>query len=393
MNKSGKEIKPKNLAMVLGAVILITGMAILILAFIPKSTVVEISAITDRASFTILPPQLLDIGTSLLDNSLKVKSLQWKGVDKMEATTLEESTLKIIKFQPDTEDKICLESNEPFRVSIDLYEKAHILIQPFDRDKLKITLKQENSENAGWESTVEYNNLEMKLKGIKNPADIESHLTRHDILKFTSGHPLVIKGGQRETELGLHLFSPERQFSGILEVIDSRSGQIVETKDLPVAISESYVVLLKDRVVVLKKGSNQETSVNLFRPDINIQQPEFYRLSGSQEESFLIGGQVRFPAKERENVELERDFLLEVPNSTPLKLKSFQLIDKHLQLVLWGKPSSVLLGPTPDLMAELLPSYFVWLYTHKLSTVVFSTIGGVVTTCIAGLKLFKWLKL
>jgi len=102
----------------------------------------------------------------------------------------------------------------------------------------------------------------------------------------------------------------------------------------------------------------------------------------------LIGGQVRFPAKERENVELERDFLLEVPDPAQLKLKSFQLIDGHLKIVLWGKPSSVLLGPTPDLMAELLPSYFVWLYTHKLSTFVFSTIGGVVTTCIGGLTLF-----
>jgi hypothetical protein len=138
----------------------------------------------------------------------------------------------------------------------------------------------------------------------------------------------------------------------------------------------------------MEKELFEEKATTLFTPDIDIQQPKFYRLSDYEIENYLIGGQIRFLGKEREDVELEKDFLLKVNNNEPLKLKSMQLINGHLQLVLWGKPSSISLGPTPGLMSELLPSYFIWLYTHKLGKLVFSTIGGMLGLCSGALALW-----
>ena len=119
--------------------------------------------------------------------------------------------------------------------------------------------------------------------------------------------------------------------------------------------------------------------------------PRFFRLFGLQEQSFVISGSIRFPSKERGAVNIENDAFVRIADNQPLKLKSMALADGNLKLVIWGRPSSLKVGPTAGLLNEQLPSHLLWAYTHRTSTLLFSILGWMVGSCIAFLKLFGFI--
>jgi len=391
-----KQITSIRLVAILGTAILTTGLIILILAFTPKSTVVELTIRAKQVSLTVLPPPPPTDSILLLDESLKVHSLKLRNVYEFKAN-LVELGYQPVKLQPIIDGgrwPITLESDSDFQPSVTLSEKTHLTIQPSQDNRVVLSLKQQIPENTERQSWVEaYGNLQLKLDGVKISSAPGLNLNPQNSYKITDyNSPLFIADSQREVELGLRLVLAEKRFPTLMHVLDIPSGQVLESKNLPLALQEQHVMSTGERLILLLKDAIDEPSIILLDKNLNVRKPEFYRFSGSQEESYLIGGQIRFPAKERETLELERDFLLEVKDTEPLKLKSIELKNGHLQLVLWGKPSSLTYGPTPDLMAEILPSCFIWLYTHKLGTLAFSTISWIVVSFIAALKLFGIMK-
>ena len=371
------QIHPKRLVIILGVVTLITGISILCLLFIHIPTVVEMKIITDGVSFTVLPTHSSDSPLSLLDESLKIRSIEWTYGAVLEKPKTQQNTESIIQVSRDT----------PFNPKIQLFKKTDINIHPYI-NQLLIALNQESSEKIGWQNII--------TGHASNKINLKENINQQDngkTIPIPSPSQIRITGNKQTAKLVLDLIPEEKHNSTLIKIIDLNTGREIRKNTVSVDIPQQHLVSLRgNRLIIMEKELVEEKTTTLFTPDIDIQQPKFYRLSDYEIESYLIGGQIRFLGKEREDVELENDFLLKVNNNEPLKLKSMQLINGHLQLVLWGKPSSISLGPTPGLMAELLPNCFVWLYTHKLGTLVFSTIGGMLTLCISALKLFGVLK-
>ncbi|KAB2835043.1 MAG: hypothetical protein F9K48_05095 [Candidatus Brocadia sp.] len=291
------------------------------------------------------------------------------------------------KMQQDTESIIQVSrgSDTPFNPKIQLFKKTDMHIQPYI-NQLIIALNQESSESRGWQNII--------TGHASNKITLKESINQQDNGKpISASSQIRIIGNKQDARVVLDLIPEEKHNSTSIKIINLNTGREIRKNTVPVDISQQHLVFPRgNRLIILEKELVEEKATTLFTSDIDIQHLKFYRPFGYEIENYLMGGQIRFLGKEREDVELEKDFLLKVNNNNPLKLKSMQLINGYLQLVLWGKPSSISLGPTPGLMAELLPNCFVWLYTHKLGTLVFSTIGGVLTLCISALKLFGVLK-
>jgi len=391
-------LTPKRLLAVLGLVILLTSLAILILVFNHKSTVVELTVTTKQVAFTIPPPRPPETAILLLDNTLKAHFLQWKGVDVLRAAFINSATIGQDTVAMTAGGVVSVSGDEPFRQVLKLRRQTHVVIQPHRMDRVVITLKQEQSQPSGWQSTIDASSaLQLKLRDVPLPSRLASPANHardeSAALSVASVPPLLIAGGRREAEFGLYVVSSEVQPSTLLQEIDLASGVVLTTKRMPMVLPQDHLVLPSgNRLIVLTKEPEGDNAVALLEANLDVRAPEFYRLSGFQGESFLLGGRIRFPAKEKDTVEIERDFFLDVAGNEPLKLKSMRLKHGTLELVLWGKPASLKLGPTVSLMSELLPSYFIWAYTHQLGALVFTTLGWMVTASLALLKLIGWLK-
>jgi hypothetical protein len=398
MNKKPQisSFSPKRLLAALGLVVFLTSLAILTLVFNHKSTVVELTVTVKQAAFAVLPPRPPETVTLLLDKTLKARSAQWKGAEAL-IVGVANSLADRDTIALNGGGVISVSGEEPFQPVVKLRSQTHVIIQPHRADRLMLALTQDPSL-PGWQSTVEARGgLQVKLRDTPLPSKFASPANSVSdgsaVLAVASASPLLILGGRYEAEFGLHVDSPEIQPSTLLQEIDLASGIVLSTKRVPMALPQDHMILPSgNRLIVLTKQPPGESAVALFEANLNVQAPEFYRLSGFQEESFLLGGRIRFPAKEKATVEIERDFFLDVAGSEPLKLKSMRLKRGALELVLWGKPSSLKLGPTVSLMSELLPSYFIWAYTHQLGALVFTTLGWMVTASLALLKLIGWLK-
>ena len=376
---------------IFGAVSLGAIFVLLVLVFAHKSTMVELTLRVNQLIVTVLPPHLPHTAISLFDEAVKVHSLQWKGAELLEYGS------QRIPLQEDPESIIELRGKTPFQSVLKLHSEMRLGIQAYRKDRLMINLAPKDPEQGGWQNRVHPSEIfQLRLRDIKVPPKLGLQWSQDDSWSFAQlashGPPFFLTGGQREAQLNFQL---ERRVyeSTILRIIDIQPGQISEPKPLPLRLPQEYVFLpLGNQVALLQKNPEKPHSERLFSANLSVREPKFYRLRGFEGESFLLGGHINFPAEEKTRIELKRDLFLAVSSAEPFKLKSIRLEEGDLELTLWGKPSSITLGPTLELMEELLPSWFIWLYTHQTSTFIFSTIVWFCITSVSFLKMVGVLK-
>ncbi len=378
----------RRVLLVLGGTLVLATLVVLVLAFLPKSTIVEFTLQVKQVSFTVPAPRPPDTAILFFDPGLKVTALQWKGADNFLAAT-GSSAAPADTMRLPRESPVSLSSAGTFHPLLRLRGETRLSLQPFRQDRILLALTPAHAAPHVWQNSVESGQaLRMRWEG-SSASSAEGSTQEAD---WAPSHPPVFfSGGSQPAELGLRLPAQAAAATTVMQVIAIESGQASEPKHVPIVLPEAQLLLpAGDRLIFLKKEKDADGV--LLCDNLAVRAPEFYRLSGFQEESFLLGGQVRFPAKEKEPMELERDFFLRIESAEPLRLKALRLRNSTLELVLWGKPRRVELGPTLGLSNELLPSYFTWLYTHRLGTLIFSTLTGVVTACLGLLKLIGMLK-
>ncbi len=135
-------------------------------------------------------------------------------------------------------------------------------------------------------------------------------------------------------------------------------------------------------------------ATRLLDDELDVRAPNFFRFDPERgiERNFLRGGRIRFQDGALADRELESGSLLELRGDVSYRMKSLSLAGGELTVVLAGEPSGISLGPEPDQMRELLPSTFVWLGTHRLALLAFSTLGGLLTLALMVSKLLGWVK-
>ncbi len=394
-----------QLLTVLSGLVLAAVAAVAVLLVLPKSTVVELTVRVDEVGLTAVPP--VDGVAELLDSELEVRSLRWRGAESFAATLAPPRPGRATAVPP-ASGAITLRraaDAAPFAPVVRLARPLRLEIVPARRDQLAITFSPvgdlaarrlgfTGGPRAGdWLCQVPAaQDLELRLRGVELTLGRE-RLSDPGPRLDGNAAAIELRGGGRPATLGLRLDPPAVGGTAV-RVLDPRTGELsapAEGLDLSLP-QERMVVPMGEELVVLEHRPDSGSGP-LLAPDLAVVAPSFSRFEGTgRERSFLRGGRIRFPAGEREAVELEPGFLLRLPAETELRLRSLRLAGGDLELVLWGQPASVELGPTPELMDELLPSLFVWLSTHRLPALIFSAVGAVVAAVLALLKLLGLIK-
>ncbi len=383
---SSSDAPPGRLLLFLTAVAVATLLAVGVLLFRTRSTVVEIEAELDRFETVLVPPAQRAGEREKIDflaPSLSASRLDLQGAGSVEAfldgrgrTTL----------RPGAEDVVRIAAGEPFQPVLSAFGRTGLCIETAGRDRsghrrLRIGLTAAEAGAGAWSGTVPTSfGLDLEIPSASGAT------TRALVTPMSPD--LVLAGRRTEGVLGLTLPMDDAPAT-LLRVIDPMTGGVAEQR-LPFATSEARALAWGDRLALLEPAARRAEA--LLRPDLKAERPRFFRTERFEQESFIAGGKVRFPGGEKGEIVLEPRVLLSVRADEPFTLRSVALRDGRLAVRLWGRATSLKLGPTPELLNEELPSLFVWLYTHKLSTFVYSTLVTVLGVCLAAVKTFGLFK-
>jgi hypothetical protein len=381
-----KSLGPKNLMLVLGAVVVLTSAVLMILAVIPKTTLIELSVRAQRVSFTAMPTLS---GESLepLHNRLKIHGMEIQGSDFFTAR-LDHTADRQFDLQPHT--TIYLKCQRPSKPVLKLFGGATVDLRAYKREHIVAMLELSGDEpKPMWQSWIQ-GPCEMKMnQPAVSAVDGRTDLPVEEWVQLDKDSRLRLSGGKRESTFRMHLSGVYDSAVSQLKVIDLQTGRTTVTQDLDLHLPQSPTIIPhQDRLIVLEKNPAAKHRVQLLKTNLDVVAPRFFKLTGQQEESFVRGGTIRFPAKERQPVSIEPDAFIKVDGSTRLKLKSMALVGGQLELVLWGRPASLKIGPSAGLLNQHLPSLLLWAYTHRSGTLMFSILGWILGSTIAALKLF-----
>lgn len=413
----------------LGGLLALTFLAIGILILRNRPAVVEMKIAASQVAFEVIPPLGVDSGEtgpalggappvlrklSLFEPSLAVQAVELRDIDCLEATLGEAGPVSI---RPGLGGSIRLRASEAFTPELILMEPTRVTLKATGRGRIQIGLDQEapmtqprlrkpapppgtsggcaerTDELGGWNGRIPIQpEMSLRLQNVSAPGPGAREVTAlsesgtfaipNDALD------IAIAGDRHKSWMSLAL-PPEETASTRILVLDPASGEIVSDHRLPEALSEARTVSWGERLVFVEPSLAQVRPRPLLRSNLKIRDLDLMRPVLLETYSSLLGGTVRFPAGEKEPIELEPGFFLDlaVPPDRPLTLRSIDMVDGRLEMVLWGEPESFKIGPTQELQSERLPSYLEWLYTHRLGGLIYGTLGWVAGAVLALLKL------
>lgn len=383
-----KPLARNRLLMVLITVSVLTVTGLLVLSAIPKSTIVELTVVVKRFSLTLMPPRPPDTSIILLNRNLKIRSMQSEGLDKIEADI---ASAAVREFKLDPETKVDLRSNRPFKPVIKLFASARLTLETYRRDQIILGLQLKGPGDSHWQSWAEAPEQVQIRFDEPGAADhsAASGLPVAEWIPVNKGTKVFMTGGTAASKFGLRLAGVAAKNDAVLKVIDIQTGRITSKQNVPLKLHQNPTIIPQaDRLIVLEKNVGAKNGAPVFSSNINVRNPQFFLLTGQKEESFVTGGTLRFPAGERTEVTLEKDTYISVSGDSAFKLKSMALENGRLKVVLWGRPSSLKVGPTTGILTQYLPSHLLWAYTHKSSVLMFTILGWILGSCITFMKLF-----
>ncbi|HZF08749.1 MAG TPA: hypothetical protein VFE33_08175 [Thermoanaerobaculia bacterium] len=403
----------RRLFLVLAGITLATLAAVGLLLFRQRPTVVELTLHLEGASFTVLPAfQASQAGTEaaplsavpLLAPALAVRGLELRGGDRVEAQV---EGGKVVLW-PGREGRIAFTAPEPFAPDLTAYGPACLRVEPAGRDRSGAPHAQLTITPLGpagrWVGRLPagaglslrtHDAEEADAADAAHAADATPG-ARHRLAATTREVPAdapdpALFGATAEAHLALTLPAAPAP-STVLRVVDPASGEVSVARHLAFASTQPRSLLWGDRVVLLDPEAGGTSALPLLQPDLKVERVELYRWVKLEEESDVRGGTVRFPGGEREPVELPPRSILTLRAERPLTLRALTLGDGELEMVLWGKAASLEVGPTSDLQAQLLPSELLWLYTHRSTTILYTTLVTVLGGSLALFRTFGLLK-
>lgn len=383
----------RRLFLILAAVTVLTLAAVGLLLFRTRATVVEIQATLDRIDLTVHPSATREAGTAatttalaevgLLEPSFLARRLDLQGAGRIEAFLANGGRTLL---RPGPEEAARLTSPDLFPFHLSLYGPTPVSLAAgravSGGHALRITLPPAGTGDQPWSGTVPAE------PGLALDAPSPAGPVHGEIAPYTID--VTLAGGKAEAVLAL--FLPEEPAAAtMLRLVDPLTGDTVERR-LPFAISEARTLAWRDRLALLEPVAAASRPRVLLRPGLSVSHPRFFETRRFETRSFLRGGKIRFPGGEKGDLEIEPEALLRLETEEPLTLRSAALQDGHLAILLWGRATSLHLGPTRELQSEELPSLFVWLYTHRLRTLVYSTVASILGLSLAVIKtlgLFK----
>lgn len=397
MAKSTKRRSPARIFFTLGSILLVTSLAIVYTIFENRSTVVELKVLVARADLSLIPPQGSRIAVSGADAPAPLRRIAI--LDSLESAGLKATDFGVAKAKLRGEEvalrpvpglgDLELAAAEAFQPHLTAYGPLRLSVQPWaaaEGENVTFDLTPEGplGGEPAWTCRVDPGASSLTLE------QLEAIPTAPGVKPTGSGRmiegtyeipddptPLQIEGGPRPGRITLAL-KARRAPATIVRVLDPATGELSKPHSLPVLSPTLQAISYEHRLVLLEPDSGDTGPLRLLEPDLKVRKLDLFRLDRFDHTSYLRGGEIRFPLGEKPPVTLEQGFFLSIDQKDPLTLRSMSLVGGGLELVLWGKPSSIALGPTPEFQSEVLPSMFEWLYTHRLRTLVYSTLAWIV---------------
>lgn len=369
---------PGRLLLILAAVAAVTLAVVGALLFRTRSTVVEIEAEVQRFEVTLAPPERNpEQKMDFLAPSLRTRRLDLLGAGSLEAF-LDGSGR--ITLRPGPDDVVRVAAGEPFQPLLSVFGPTRIALETAGQN-VRIEIIGGDTGSGVWSGAVPAGaglDLEMWSASGEN--------IRHAV--SPDAPDLILASGRTKGVVGLSLPEPGAPAT-VLRLVDTTTGGVTERR-LPFGTSEARALAWGDRLAFLEPESARPEP--LLRPCLKAVRPRFFRSDRFDQDSFITGGKIRFPGGEKGDLDLDPRVLLSLRSAAPLTLGSVVLRDGRLAVTLWGRVTSLKLGPTPELQREELPSLFVWLCTHHLSKLLYSTLGVVLTLSVAVLKILGFFK-
>ena len=392
MGASSKAPAPRRrLLLLLAGTLLATLGVVGLLLSRPRSTVVEIEALLSAVELDVMPPGFARRGASgpgalqsfeLLAPGFRAVRLDLSGAEAVEAFFSEAGPTEI---RPGADGTVRVSSGEPFPAALRVFGTTPLAVETAGRDRrggfgVRLLLPGHGGEGPGWTaSATPAGDLAVDWRGADAPSAGPRTLP-------ASAPDLEAAGGARSAVLGITL-PPLAPAATRLRLIDPESGTVLE-KRLAFPSASDRFLAWGSRLALLEPVAAEGGPRPLLRSDLPVVRPRFFRGDRLEPESFLLGGTIRFPGGERPSLPLPPRFLLAVASREALTLRSLALEDGRLSLVLWGRLTHLSLGATPELAAEELPPLFLWIYTHKLRALVYSTVVSVLGLLMGAIKLF-----
>lgn len=357
----------------------------------PRSTVVEIEARLSAVELAVVPPGFARVGGAgpdalqgfdLLAPAFLASRLEISGAEGVEAYFSQTGPTEL---HPAAEGTVRLSAEEPFPAALRGFSSTALSIETAGRDRrggygLRLVLPGQGAAGSGWSASA----TPTADLSVDVPATNPAEAARRSVP--ASAPDVKAVGGARTAVFGITL-PPRAPAATLLRLIDPATGAVTQAR-LAFPSSGPQFLAWGQRLAVLEPVAAESEPRPLLRPDLHVFEPRFFRGDRLEPDSFLLGGTVRFPGGERPPLDLPPRFLLAVASREALTLRSLALEDGHLSLVLWGRLSHLSLGATPELAAEELPSLFLWIYTHKLRALVYSTVVSVLGLLLGAIKLF-----
>lgn len=389
-----------------------------------KPALVELSVSTKRVAFDALPPAEVEESrgnpasdlplairrTSLFAPSLRVRAMELREVDCIE-TTFE--GLGGVRLQTEPGGSLAVRMEQPFHPDWKLNESTFLAFEVGVRDQVTVRFEKSSpplaeereavcanpaAEDRGWTGSLPTGTeMSLQLREVRKAepagAGHSSLLASDTYLVPADATHFRVAGGKRDALINLALLRPKEP-STLLRVLDPATGVLTSSTSLPMALAESRSLPWRDRLVLLDPVPGGDASGPILRPDLRIRNLELARRVQLEAKSFVLGGEVRFPALEKERIQLDPGAFVSVSVDPrqPFTLRTLELSGDRLRLVLWGQSKSLRVGPTPELQTERLPSYFEWLFMQRLTGFVYATLVYVFTISFGFFKLLGWVK-
>jgi len=284
---SGK-LANRPLTVVLIGIGILALVVVLILALIPHPTIVEVTVEVSEFSFVLLPPRPPQTNIDLLDSGLKARSLEIRRAERLEITPAGGARQK---WRGGRRARLQLRQGTEYLPSITVRDSLRVTVQAGSQGKITIQLDPIAQQNDGriWQATVQSSaSSEYRACGFESSDGVLDCCDGDSWCLAALRKPVTASGG----ELAGLAEPPASHF----DVVDLSSGEVTMSGEIPIALPEVMQLIAdEDRLIVLTGGGDDE-AVKLFEADLEIAAPRFHRRIDAQRyESFLRGGQIRFP--------------------------------------------------------------------------------------------------
>ncbi len=394
---SSSKVRRTSPLIALAAVACLALAAIGALVFSTRTTVVELQLQTAEAVFTVLPSasltaataDLVPLAATPLLRNLEVLSLSLQGDASAHLTTAEQGQLAVRGRTTMTTISAATVFPE---LAVYGPTRVRVAVAGIDRSgatRMVLELLPRQGAAAWRGQVLAAGQLVVQLQdGEITPLEggAARRVERARFVIPDLGDAVMLRGGAQASRVDLALAPPPGPGTW-MQVLDPKTGSLSVPMRLTVGATEARVVPWQAQLVLLTPDPANHPAPLLLSPNLKVSDLEFFHAVKLEEESFLEGGEIRFPGGERSSVQVMPRELLSLTPDRPLTLRSLALRGQHLELALGGKVQSLRLGPTYELQHELLPSLLLFLYTHQLATLIYTILTTVVGAVLA---FFKW---